>query len=281
VNTVKTIGVDVGGTNIRAGFESNGVISQQKQALLENKDSLSATIEQLTTFIRPLVDSSVRGIGIGVPSVVDVDKGIVFNVENIPSWERVHLKEILEETFQIPVFVNNDVNCYVLGEHQFGLAKGFSSVVGLASGTALGSGIIVNNQLYAGNNCGAGEIGLLPYLGHNIEYYASGNFFKAVHQTTAVEMHDKALEGDKHALQLWNEFGKHMGEVIKIVMYTYDPKVIVIGGSLAKAFNLFAEAMYATLHDFSFPESIKRLKVFQSQNPNIALLGAAALVAPH
>jgi glucokinase len=69
-----------------------------------------------------------------------------------------------------------------------------------------------------------------------------------------------------------------MGQVIKIVMYTYDPEVIVIGGSVAKAFNLFAEAMYATLHDFNYPESIKRLKIFQSQHPNIALLGAAALV---
>lgn len=278
MNTGKTIGVDVGGTNIRAGVEINGSIHQQRQALLKNKDSLSATLTQLKEFIQPLVDASVKGIGIGVPSVVDVEKGIVFNVENIPSWERVPLKDILEEAFDLPVYINNDVNCFVLGEHQFGLARGFCSVVGLAAGTALGSGIIVNNQLYTGNNCGAGEIGLLPYLDHNIEYYASGNFFKAVHQTTAVEVHELALQGDAHALKLWEEFGKHMGQVIKIVMYTYDPEVIVIGGSVSKAFHLFADAMYAALHDFNYPESIKRLKIYQSQNSNIALLGAAALV---
>lgn len=280
MSIAKTIGVDIGGTNIRAGIEMKGSISQQKQALLEDKESLSSTITQIKEFIRPLVDPAVKGIGIGVPSVVDVQKGIVFNVENIPSWERVPLKDILEEEFQLPVYVNNDVNCFVSGEHQFGLAQGYCSVVGLAAGTALGSGIIVNNQLYAGNNCGAGEIGLIPYLNHTLEYYASGNLFKAVYNTTAVEAHNQALEGDAKALQLWKEFGEHMGQVIKIVMYAYDPEVIVIGGSLSKAYQLFAEAMYATLHDFSYPESIKRLKIFQSQNPNIALLGAAALV-PH
>ena len=63
----------------------------------------------------------------------------------------------------MPVFVNNDVNCFVLGEQRYGLAKGFSSIVGLTLGTGLGSGIIINNQLYAGANCGAGEIGYLPY----------------------------------------------------------------------------------------------------------------------
>ena len=281
MSTDKTIGVDIGGTNIRAGLEVNGAITHQKQALLENKHSLPATLSQVKEFIRPLIDATVKGIGIGVPSVVDVEKGIVFNVENIPSWEHVPLKDLLEEEFKLPVFINNDVNCFALGEHQFGMAQGFSHVVGLAAGTALGSGIITNNQLYAGNNCGAGEIGLLPYLDHNIEYYASGNLFGAIYHTTAVEAHDQALNGEAQALAIWDDFGKHMGQVIKIVMYTYDPEVIVIGGSVAKAFNLFAEPMYAALRDFNYPESVKRLKIFQSQNPNIALLGAAALVPRH
>jgi glucokinase len=87
------------------------------------------------------MDASVTGIGIGVPSVVDVETGIVYDVTNIPSWKKVELKSILETKFGLPVRVNNDVNCFILGEHRHGVARGFRSVVGLAMGTGLGGGI--------------------------------------------------------------------------------------------------------------------------------------------
>lgn len=158
-----TIGVDLGGTNVRVGLVDNGILVRQRSMALEQKDSLQATLAQLIALIQPFADDSVNSIGIGVPSVVDIDRGIVYNVANIPSWEEVALRDILEKEFDLPVFVNNDVNCFILGEHQFGLAKGYRSAVGMSIGTGLGSGIIIDNQLYAGSNCGAGEIGLLPY----------------------------------------------------------------------------------------------------------------------
>jgi glucokinase len=272
------IGVDIGGTNVRAGLEINGYLYNQTNAILKNKDSLHKTLVQLIAIIKPLITPKVKGIGIGVPSVVDIEKGIVFNVTNIPSWERVPLKDILQEEFHVPVFVNNDVNCFILGEHQFGLVKGLRTVVGMSAGTGLGSGIIINNQLYQGNNCGAGEIGLLTYLDHNFEYYASGNLFEAIHKTTAAQAHENALRGDVEALEFWKEFGFHLGQAVKTVVYTYDPEAIVIGGSVAKAFSFFANSMYDSLQDFTFPESIRRLKIYQSQNESISLLGAAALV---
>lgn len=275
------IGVDLGGTNIRAGVESEGNVSGAKKELFNTQRSLQDTLAQLIEFIRPLIRNEVTGIGIGVPSVVDIEKGIVYNVANIPSWERVPLKDILEDEFGKPVMVNNDVNCFVLGEHQFGLLKGFKNVVGISSGTGLGSGIIINNQLFYGNNCGAGEIGLLNYLNHNIEYYASGNLFRAFHNTTAEEANQRALNGNLEALGYWSEFGIHLGQAVKSVVYTYDPEAIVLGGSLSKAFDFFKGSMEASLQDFPYPESIKRLRIYRSQNENITLLGAAALANPY
>ncbi len=272
------IGVDLGGTNIRVGIETNGQITHQQHAKLQFKDSLPKSLQQVTAMIKPFMSPAIKGIGIGVPSVVDTEKGIVFNVVNIPSWERVPLKDLLEEVFKVPVFVNNDVNCFILGEHRFGLAKGYHSVVGMAVGTALGSGIIINNQLYMGNNCGAGEIGLLPYQNYNLEYYASGNLFKTFYQTTAFHTHELALQGDLQALKIWEEFGTHLGQAVKYVMYAYDPQAIVIGGSVSKAYRFFSKSMLDSLRNFIFPESVKRIKIFQSQNENISLLGAAALV---
>jgi glucokinase len=272
------IGVDLGGTNIRAGIQHGANVISPKRELFNTRRPFQETISQLIEFIRPLVQHDVKGIGIGVPSVVDVEKGIVFNVANIPSWKQVPLKDILEDEFRIPVRVNNDVNCFILGEHQFGLVKGLKDVVGVSSGTGLGCGIVINNQLFNGNNCGAGEIGLLHYLDHNIEYYASGNMFRVFYNTTAEEAFQAAVRQEAEALGYWREFGNHLAEAIKSVVYAYDPEAIVLGGSLSKAFAFFKDAMHTSLQDFAYPESIKRLKIYQSRNENITLLGAASLI---
>jgi glucokinase len=272
------IGVDLGGTKVRAGIAVNGEVRNQKQQLFKSMGTKSETMGQLMDLIRSLMSPGIRGIGLGVPSVIDVERGIVYNVVNIPSWDCVPLKDILEQEFSVPVAVNNDVNCFVLGEHRFGRLKGMKDVVGMTSGTGLGSGIIINHALYAGSNCGAGEIGLLSYRDHNIEYYASGNFFEAFHGVSAITAHDRAISGDIEALGWWREFGAHMGQAIKTVVYAYDPQAIVIGGSVSKAFGFFEAAMLAALENFTFPESIRKLKIFQSLDADITLLGAAALI---
>lgn len=272
------IGIDLGGTNIRGAIEDNGEIRNFRKEPFNTKHSLDETLTQLKEFIRPLVSEGIKGIGIGVPSVVDVENGVVFNVTNIPAWKRVPLKDILEKEFSLPVRVNNDVNCFVLGEHRFGLLRGMRNVVGVSIGTGLGSGIIINDRLFEGVNCGAGELGLLPYRDHNIEYYASGNLFKVRFNTTAAEANNRAAEGDTTALEQWKEFGMHVGEALKCVAYAYDPEAVVLGGSLSKAYRFFNDAMRHSLLNFEFPESIKRLKIFQSTNDNITVMGAAALV---
>src|SRR5688572_13460225 len=104
------IGVDLGGTKVRAGVSVNGVIRSQKQQLFKSRGSKQETLGQLIDLIRSLSTSNVQGIGVGVPSVIDVKKGIVYNVVNIPSWDQVPLKDILEEEFSVPVSINNDVN---------------------------------------------------------------------------------------------------------------------------------------------------------------------------
>ena len=273
------IAVDLGGTNIRAGRVDNSQVVVQKYTALQDKDILERTLEQIITLIGSVMDASVTGIGIGVPSVVDVETGIVYDVTNIPSWKKVELKSILETKFGLPVRVNNDVNCFILGEHRHGVARGFRSVVGLAMGTGLGGGIIINNELYAGINCGAGEFGLVPYLGENIEAYCSGGFFTKQYNTSALDAFNKASAGDQSALDSWKEFGYHVGNAIKTVVYTYDPEAIVLGGSLVKAYHFFVDSMTSSMLDFAFPESMKKLKIFTSQDSNIALLGAASLLS--
>jgi glucokinase len=272
------VAVDLGGTNIRAGRIEDGRIMIHKDTRLQNKDVLEKTLEQLAGLIESVMAPGVKGIGIGVPSVVDIATGTVFDVTNIPSWKRVELKPFLENRFGLPVQVNNDVNCFILGEHRFGSARGFSSAVGLAMGTGLGGGIIINNELYAGRNCGAGEFGLVHYLDSNIEGYCSGGFFPKMFNMSALDAFNQAKAGDLSAMAIWKEFGFHMGFAIKTVLYTYDPEVIILGGSLVNAYSFFEGSMRESLKDFAFPESMKRLKIYTSTNENITLLGASSLI---
>lgn len=272
------IGVDLGGTNIRVGLIDKSSIIKTNAELLINKDNLEGSLNQLKTLIHSVYKPNIKGIGIGVPSVVDIEKGIVYDVVNIPSWKEVHLKQILEEEFNVQVFVNNDVNCFVLGEKYFGYGKNHKSLVGVAIGTGIGSGIILDNKLISGVNCGAGEIGYLPYLKHDLEYYCSSDFFKKEHNTNGYQVYLDAKQNDPKALKLWSEFGKHLGMALKSIVYAYDPEVIILGGSISKAYSFFREQMEITIQDTYFPKSIEKLKIYVSNLENVSMLGAAALV---
>ncbi len=272
------IGVDLGGTNIRAGLIDDQKVIRIRKINLEEKDNLESTLKQLTELIESIYDPEISGIGIGVPSVVDIEKGIVFDVVNIPSWKEVHLKSILEKRFDVPVFINNDSNCFVLGEKHFGAGKDYHNIVGITIGTGLGGGIILNGSLFSGVNCGAGEIGYLPYKDRDLEHYCSSNFFEKIHRTTAYDCFLKAEKNDPEALKLWDEFGHNMGWALKAVMYAYDPEIIILGGSISAAFPYFKKNMYETLNTSYYPKSVEKLKICLSEIENAPMLGAAALV---
>lgn len=271
------IGVDLGGTNARAGLIQQGEVVRSISNKLTNKHSLDSTLEQLVAIIEPLVTDEVEGIGVGVPSIVDVENGVVFDVVNIPSWKKVELKKILEQRFQKPVFVNNDVNCFALGEQQFGSAQPFSSFVAISVGTGLGTAIVINRELYLGVNCGAGEIGYFPYLDKDLEYYSSSSFFD-IHSTTAETVFYAAQDGNPRALQIWQEYGHHLGNVLKVVLYAYAPEAVLLGGSISNAYKFFEQSMLLSMDDFIYPSLLKQVKVIKSKTENIAILGAAALV---
>src|SRR5580658_3747371 len=166
----RVIGIDLGATNIRGAVVSGRGAEVGANSLadivsvrIHSDGAVEEVLEDIYSVIDSLIDPTVAGIGIGVPSVVDVEAGIVYDVQYIPSWVEVPLKRLLEGRYGKPVFVNNDANCFALGEYHFGKGGGAGSMIGLTLGTGLGGGVIVNGRLYAGYNCGAGEIGLLPY----------------------------------------------------------------------------------------------------------------------
>ena len=277
MNEHKVIGLDLGASNIRGGLIHGDRISQIHSRRIQSAGTVEDVLEDIYAIVDLLMEKEVVAIGIGVPSVVDVEQGIVYDVQYIPSWKEVHLKSILEERYQVPVFVNNDANCFVLGEYYFGKGAGVENFVGLAIGTGLGAGIIINHKLYAGPNCGAGEFGMVDYLDHCFEYYCSGQYFQNVYNTDGQEVFDKAKAGDLQAQQWYAEMGMHLGTAIKMIMYTYDTGLIILGGSVPQAFDLFEKAMWERIKTFGFPKSIEHLQIKTSELANSGILGAAAL----
>jgi len=271
------VGVDLGGTNVRTGKVLGQEILSSRSRGISGQAAQEKVIAEIMETIDAVFDGSIVGIGIGVPSLVDVERGIVYTVENIPSWREVPLKDILEKRYSVPVYVNNDANCFALGEFYYGQGRGYRHLVGMVVGTGLGAGIIVNGKLYCGRNCGAGEIGTIPYREHTVEYYCSGQFFKHRYGIGGAILFERAQKGEADALAMFAEFGTNFGHAVMTALYAYDPEIIVLGGSVSRAFSFFAPAMRDKLRDFAYPHALERLAITATQRPEIAILGAAAL----
>lgn len=269
------IGVDLGGTNVRVGLVDDDRLVQKETAPCPKGTEQEVT-DQILLLIDRLMSDEVVSIGIGVPSVVDREKGIVYHVANIPSWQEVHLRKIMEETFRKPTFINNDANCFAWGVHLFGEGRDYNDMVGLTVGTGIGSGLIINGRLYNGHNTGAGEIGSLPFKDKDYEYFCASRFFHDFN-TTGKQLAEEASAGNPKALNVWRIFGDYIGSLIEAVVYAYDPEAIFFGGGITDAYEFFKDAMMEHLRKFPYPESIARLYIGPSHLENAALLGAAML----
>lgn len=272
-----TLTIDLGGTNIEAARITDGKVDERLAAECHAGGSEQEVLGQLYALIDRLLTPRVSRIGIGVPSVVDFARGIVYDVQNIPSWKEVYLKDLMEQRYHLETLIDNDVNCYVLGEKHFGCARDFSDVVGLTLGTGIGAGIIINGAIYRGHSTGAGEIGCLPYLDGNYEQYCSGMWMRRLGLDGEL-LSRQAAQGDETALAVWRRFGHHLGKVLQAVLFAYNPEAVVIGGGIARGAAYFGEAMRSSMADgFPYPREIDNTQVLFSSLENGNLLGASKL----
>ena len=272
------LGIDLGGTNIRLGLVNEGNIEKLITKKIPSQESEGVVLEEIINSIHEIFNANVAGIGIGVPSIVNINEGIVYEVHNIPSWREVHLKKILEDEFHVPVQINNDVNCFVLGEKYYGKGKNYQNIVGLALGTGLGGGIIANGKLYSGNNGGAGEFGLMIYKDQNYEYYCSGQFFRQVHSISGEDVLEKAKQNLPVAISIFEQFGEHIGNLINSIMYALNPEIIIFGGSVSSAFDYFKVSMFNEMNKYEFKTQLNDVKIEKSELEHPAVLGASLLI---
>lgn len=272
------MGIDIGGTNIRCAVisKNKGMLSYKREEII-NKNSKKSILKQLTNLIDKYVPSKISGIGIGVPAIVSLETGVLHGAYNLPGWKSVPLKKILEKRYKIPVLVNNDANCFALGVKYFGSAKNYDNIAGIILGTGFGAGLIIDNKLYCGNNCAAGEFGRIPLKDKTAEDYCSGKFFIDKYHLSGEKIYELAKKNDKKGLIAFRKFGENLGLGISMVINSIDPEIIVLGGSVSKAYTFFKKQFFGSLKKYTYKQVYKNIRIKVSKPEEIGALGAASL----
>ena len=270
------IGIDLGGTTIKGGRVESGKMVRNEVFPVNQEGTRESIFKDICVLIEKLWTDQVKGIGFAVPAVIDFELGTIYGLSNIPQFNGFAIQKALEAEFSVQVKLQNDANCFALGEKHFGEAKGYQNIVGLITGTGTGAGLIVDGKLHNGEHFGAGELGMIPYLDGCYEDYCSGQFFTSNYRFSGEELAARAKTCDVVALSAFHDYGLHLGSLINLICYVLDPQIIVIGGSVSKSFEYYQSGLFDEMKKFYFDHPNKVI-VKPSRSLDIAIYGAVGL----
>ncbi len=249
------LGIDWGGTYIKAGLvDSRGKIVKKK--VYPSGADKQGFIKKIKTLLKSFSGFNIKGIGIGAPGIIDIEKGFIYYLPNIPGWKNYPLRSVLEKHLQLPVFIDNDANVFALAEVRCGAAKGKKRAIFLTLGTGLGGAIIFNGKLLEGKTsalelghvpinsrgklCGCGGTGCIEtYVGNRYLVSHYRRLKKKTKVTEVKEIFERGLKGEKEALAVFGEFSRNLGKFLAGMINVFNPQVIIFGGGVSGAFKLF------------------------------------------
>ena len=311
-----SIGVDIGGTNVKLGLVTpSGKVLLRRHFLTKEPRDKTAFLDALARHIHELVAEGekrkivVTGVGIGAPGPIDVKKGFVYFFPNIPGWKNTPLKDILEKKLRLPVRVDNDANVMALAEFLFGAGKGAADLIALTLGTGIGGGLVIGGKLFHGPAYSAAEIGHLiinekgPLCACGdrgcVEAYVGNGYFtrevkkrlnggaksvlmkwiRAGSELTPLLVAQAAKRGDRFSKEVWNETGEHLGTALAGLVNILNPQKIILGGGIAQNGNVLFRPVIRTIRKKAFPIAARSVKVIPAKlGVDAGLVGAAALM---
>jgi glucokinase len=318
----KYIGCDLGGTNLRAAIVDveTGRVLQQKSITTQARKGQDAVMKRMAELFLQLIQTSgmqkdeIGGIGIGVPGVLDLEKGEVLFLPNLAgTWPHVPLSDTINQLTGLPTTLLNDVRSITYGEWAFGAGRGVDTVAVFAIGTGIGGGLVLNGQLHLGIGGTGGELGhtTIDFNGPRcgcgnhgcLEAYASGPAIaamglKAVTQglTTCIAdlcendlnritpelIAQAAHQGDAIAKDIFERAGFYLGIAAANVCVAIGPRRIIIGGGVAQAGDLLLEPIRRTIQSRVTVMPVDQVEVVQSQlGNNAGVIGVACWAASH
>ena len=318
------IGIDIGGTKCavilgRLDNNKDFVLIDKKSYRTADHPSPDQMIEQFAKGIDALVTGNsltvkdISSIGISCGGPLDSRRGIILSPPNLPGWDDVHIVEILEKEFNIPVAIQNDANACALAEWKFGAGRGTQNMVFLTFGTGMGAGLILDGKLYSGTNDNAGEVGhvRLDRMGPvgygksgSFEGFCSGggiaqlarakaleklqmgkevSFCKSIPELqniTAQIVAEAATNGDPLAKEIFELCGTYLGKGLSVIIDILNPECIVLGSIFVRSAPLLVKPMEKAIAEESLPLAGKVCRIvpaeLEEQIGDIASLSVAA-----
>lgn len=292
--TSYVIGVDLGGTKIRAGIFRLSDYKLIKKIVVPTgvKGGKKTVLSNLEGAIKKIIRKNTIFIGVGIAGIVNHEKGIFLSGPNLPSlFKNVSLAKKLETIFKIPTKIENDARCFALAEAKRGAGRGCDRVFGLTLGTGVGGGLFSNGELVRGT-IAAGEVGHLPIAdelpGHDpsktidLENAASGKGLEKSYvalsgeSVSSEEIEKRYRKNEKHARDAF-KIGRHaLVKGLASIQLLFDPDCIVIGGGLGRV-EIYWKPAVAKARNLGFP-SLKKMKVKRAAlGDDAGMLGAALL----
>ncbi|MBQ3235160.1 MAG: ROK family protein [Clostridia bacterium] len=311
------VGVDIGGTTIKAGIvDSSGAILA-KSAIITEKIAPEKQMEKVGEQILKLLQSSnlsfddVLGIGVGCPGAINGKRGIVGYSSNL-KWTDFHLKETLERVTGKSVRVANDADAATLGEVIFGVAKDYNTVIMLTLGTGVGGGIVIDKKLYEGTNGMVGELGHITLRANGLpcgcgrkgcfEQYASATALIRITKEAMLKNKNSALwqavdndlekvdgktafalakQGDKTAIKVVDKYVSYLSEGCLDYCNIFRPDAIVFGGGISKEGKYLTDKVvdYLEKYEYGYRGTPKTAILTATLKNDAGIIGAASLVA--
>jgi|SRR5208283_1665999 len=285
------VAVDLGGTKLAAALvDGKGQVSKQTILAVDTGSSL-APVNQIVEVARELISANGRKkntsrIGVAVPGLVRRD-GTVW-APNLKGWRRMALAQRLKRALGLPVIVESDRNAAVLGEAWCGAARGKSDAIVLMLGTGIGAGILSDGNLVRGahelSGC-AGWMVVAETYGREaqnvgqLESLAAGPAIaRAAGASNAQDVAEAARRGDRASIDIYLQAGRMLGYGVANLVSLFDPEIVVIGGGLAQASDLFLDALRNAVKERAQPIAASRVRIVTSPlGPQANLLGVARL----
>jgi glucokinase len=277
------IGVDLGGTNLRVALETLTTQTAVARGREQVIDEMCAAIQELADR-HGRKQREIAGIGIGVPGIIDMDRGMVRESPNLPGWHDFPVQQAIEQRLGTHVVLENDANAAAFGEKWMGAGQGsdFEDLCMVTLGTGVGGGLVLSGKVHHGMTGMAGELGHTTVYpdGHPckcgnrgcLEEYASatavkrmaleavsegrapelGRAMAATTEITAHQVYQLAIRGDGPAKEIFEKVGTALGIAISAWINALNLPMYVVGGGVSGAWEAFAPAMMREVQSRSF-----------------------------
>jgi len=299
--TAKIIGVDLGGTRIRAACLDHDLNILKRQETLTRADDggPNAVIGRMIELIRSIwPDEPIEGIGVSAPGPLDPNEGLVLAPPNLPGWKNVPLAAHLKNVFKVPVYIGKDTNVAVLAETARGAAKNCRNVVYITLSTGIGAGVLVDGRL-------ATEVGsmwmLIDGQAMRFESAAAGPALEEqarkllaqgtpslmvgmvendLKQVSTKTLGEAAKQGDKLALEIAQRAGYVIGLGLTTVLHLFNPEILVIGVGVSNMGDPLFTPIRKTIQDHVIYDGyINTLRIEPAAlGEDVSVIGGAALV---